>query len=133
MTTEQEELAQIRAHLRNIEALLSDVIGAYVAGTGQFKAVYADKREATHKRGAGGHHTSAEWKALKAFYEFTCLCCGRSEPEISLTKDHVIPPGQPNHTNDIRNIQPLCSTCNAAKGDKQIDYRVNFIPPESRT
>jgi 5-methylcytosine-specific restriction endonuclease McrA len=132
MPTEQEELAAIRAHLRNIEALLSDFISAYMGGLGNFKEIYKDKRAATHRRGAGGYHSPAEWKALKVFYEYKCLCCGRQEPEITLTRDHVIPPGKPGHTNDITNIQPICETCNAAKGDKAIDYRVNFIPPESR-
>ena len=118
----RDEIAAMRRSLQNIEALLFDVISAYMAGTGQFKAVYADKREATHKRGAGGYHSPAQWKALKGYYEFTCLCCRRREPEITLTRDHVKPITK-GGSNLIENIQPLCKPCNSWKHDKEIDYR----------
>ena len=73
---------------------------------------------------AGGSFTTKEWVELCAYYEFTCLCCGRCEPEIKLTADHVIPLSK-GGTNSIDNIQPLCQSCNSSKYRSIIDYRVN--------
>jgi 5-methylcytosine-specific restriction endonuclease McrA len=90
-----------------------------------------DKKRATvHRRrareqAAEGSFTDAEWSALKAFYNHTCLCCGKREPEIQLTPDHVIPLSK-GGSNFINNVQPLCRSCNSAKGDKSTDYRPRF-------
>ena len=73
---------------------------------------------------AGGSFTSREWKKLCKHYHHTCLCCGRHEPEIKLTADHVVPLSK-GGTNSIDNIQPLCQSCNSSKHRKTIDYRVN--------
>jgi 5-methylcytosine-specific restriction endonuclease McrA len=72
--------------------------------------------------GAIGKHTAEEWMALKERYHFTCLRCGRKEPEIKLTADHVIPL-KLGGTNEISNIQPLCHSCNCTKHTKHVDYR----------
>jgi len=82
---------------------------------------------AKHRRrariaGSGGSHTPAEWSALKTFYGHTCLMCGRVEPDIKLTKDHVVPIVS-GGTDDIGNIQPLCKSCNCRKHRKTIDLR----------
>ena len=69
-----------------------------------------------------GHFTAIEWSLLKASYAYTCLACGRGEPEIRLTVDHVVPLVQ-GGSNTIGNIQPLCRSCNSRKHDKTIDYR----------
>jgi 5-methylcytosine-specific restriction endonuclease McrA len=79
------------------------------------------RRRARH-RSAGKSFTSYEWSALKEYYNFTCLACGKREPEIKLTPDHVIPLGPPG-TGEISNIQPLCLSCNSSKGARAIDYR----------
>jgi 5-methylcytosine-specific restriction endonuclease McrA len=76
---------------------------------------------------AEGSHSEAEWEALKAKYTYTCLRCGRQEPEITLTRDHVIPITQ-GGSDWITNIQPLCHICNSSKNNKSIDYRVNWHP-----
>jgi 5-methylcytosine-specific restriction endonuclease McrA len=68
----------------------------------------------------GGHFTEREWKALLDKYGHKCLCCGRSD--VPLERDHVIPIGPP-HSDEIANIQPLCRSCNARKGKREIDYR----------
>lgn len=79
---------------------------------------------------AGGHFTAQEWKTLKAKYDYTCLCCGRREPEIRLTPDHIIPVTKLGSSN-IENIQLLCISCNSSKRDKIIDYRISYNQKES--
>lgn len=74
------------------------------------------------KNNNGGKITAQEWEALKAKYNFTCLCCGRQEPEIKLELDHVIPL-KLGGENTIENAQPLCGSCNKKKGTKHIDFR----------
>jgi 5-methylcytosine-specific restriction endonuclease McrA len=86
-----------------------------------------NRRIKAFRRGVPGSHTLAEWRALKAHYSYRCLCCGKSEPQIMLTEDHVIPVTKGGSDN-ISNIQPLCSPCNASKGNRRsTDYRP--LPP----
>jgi 5-methylcytosine-specific restriction endonuclease McrA len=73
-------------------------------------------------RGNGGTFRAAEWRNLKASYQNTCLCCGRTEPEIKLVPDHVIPLAL-GGKNEISNLQPLCGECNQSKGIQTTDYR----------
>ena len=83
--------------------------------------LFTNQRRA-RKLAAGGSHTEDEWQLLKAFYDYKCLCCGKCEPEIRLTRDHVIPLTM-GGADDIGNIQPLCARCNSKKNNKHIDYR----------
>lgn len=73
------------------------------------------------KRIACGCHELCEWENLKAQYNWTCPCCGKSEPEIKLTEDHIIPLSN-GGSNNIENIQPLCRSCNCKKHTKIIKY-----------
>lgn len=80
----------------------------------------------THLRRAKTKETklsASEWKEIKAFYNYACLCCGRCEPEILLTPDHIQPLTR-DGLNCKENIQPLCRSCNSSKGRKIIDYRI---------
>ncbi len=63
-----------------------------------------------------------EWNDLCAKYDYRCLGCGKQEPEIKLTADHVLPVTKHGSSN-IDTIQPLCKSCNSKKRDKVIDYR----------
>lgn len=76
----------------------------------------------TRKKSNGGLVTIQEWRELKGKYNYTCLACGKKEPEIKLTIDHVLPLSM-GGKNLIENIQPLCGSCNSSKRDKCIDYR----------
>jgi 5-methylcytosine-specific restriction endonuclease McrA len=82
------------------------------------------KRLLYHKARYSGPHkvTAEEWHSIKVKYNFTCLRCLRREPEIVLTRDHVIPISK-GGLNLADNIAPLCRRCNSAKGTKIIDYR----------
>jgi 5-methylcytosine-specific restriction endonuclease McrA len=71
---------------------------------------------------AKGDYTVDEWLELKDYYGCICLACGRSEPEVKITPDHVIPLAK-GGSNSIENIQPLCWGCNATKQARIKDYR----------
>lgn len=78
-----------------------------------------------------GRLSEEDWEKLKEKYRFACLRCGKTEPEILLTVDHVIPVSKGGLDN-IDNIQPLCYSCNVAKGIKQIDYRPARMVEEAK-
>lgn len=82
---------------------------------------YKQNRRARVK-GNGGSFTAQEWRELKKFYKYTCLRCKRQEPEIKLTPDHVLPL-KLGGSSSIKNIQPLCESCNKKKNARYMDYR----------
>jgi len=92
----------------------------WVSNPDKVRAMHQRRR--ARKKAADGSFTDVEWAALKASYDYTCLCCGKREPEIKLTVDHIIPL-EKGGSNYINNIQPLCQSCNRAKGTKTSDYR----------
>lgn len=79
-------------------------------------------RRRARKLGNGGDYTAQQWADLCTLYDYRCLCCGRQEPEIALTVDHIVPLAL-GGSNDIDNIQPLCKSCNSRKATRSIDYR----------
>jgi 5-methylcytosine-specific restriction endonuclease McrA len=85
-----------------------------------YKSICEHNRNA-RKRENGGSHTWEEWETLKAQYNWTCPCCKKSEPEITLTEDHIIPVSK-GGSNNIENIQPLCGSCNSSKKTKIVIY-----------
>lgn len=69
------------------------------------------------RKQAEGNFTIQEWENLKAQYNWTCPMCGKREPDVKLTADHIIPISK-GGTSNIENIQPLCRSCNARKGNR---------------
>lgn len=84
-------------------------------------ASYKQNRRAK-EAGNGGSFTEQEWKDLKKKFGNICLKCVISEDEVTLAADHVIPLSKGGGS-DIKNIQPLCKSCNSSKGTKSADYR----------
>jgi hypothetical protein len=78
---------------------------------------YSDRRAKLNS--AEGSYTVEEWENLKYKYKNTCPMCGRKEPEVKLTQDHIIPISI-GGTNYITNIQPLCKSCNCKKNIKSV-------------
>ena len=66
---------------------------------------------------ADGSHTVGEWMLCKIQHGNRCAECGKSESEIKLTRDHIIPLSR-GGSNYIENIQPLCGKCNCIKHAK---------------
>lgn len=99
---EKNRQGQIRRHLRTNPNYLLEGRNARIARN-------------------GGFHSQGEWETLKAQYNWTCPCCKKAEPEIKLTKDHIISLLR-GGSNNIENIQPLCSSCNSKKYTQTIRY-----------
>jgi len=74
------------------------------------------------KINAEGSHTIGEWELLKKQYNYTCPSCGRKEPNIKLSEDHIIPLSKGGSDN-IENMQPLCKNCNCKKHTKIIKFQ----------
>lgn len=61
--------------------------------------------------------TKKDWERIKKKYSYTCTACGKQEPNIKLTVDHIVPLSK-NGKHIYKNIQPLCHSCNSRKGAK---------------
>ena len=81
------------------------------------RVAFLNERRRAMKRNAEGSHTFGEWELLKRQYGYKCPLCGKQEPEIKLTQDHIIPLSK-GGSDYIENIQPLCGSCNSRKKDK---------------
>lgn len=86
------------------------------------------KHRRVMKLNAEGSHTLSQWEELKMQYNYMCLCCKKSEPEITLSEDHIIPLTK-GGSDDISNIQPLCRGCNSRKFTSIFDYRTLYKIP----
>lgn len=70
-----------------------------------------------HKRRALGPINSTEWIAKVSILKNECQSCFKTEPEVKITIDHIIPVSK-GGTNHIDNLQPLCMRCNQMKSNK---------------
>lgn len=68
-------------------------------------------------------HTKEEWLEMAAHFG-GCVRCGADEggEGVEIVKDHITPIYQ-GGSDGIANLQPLCRTCNCAKGREAIDHR----------
>jgi len=106
------------AHRKYMAAYLKEYLPRYRrANRERINASWHARR--ARVRAIGGSFTKEQWRALCKHFGNVCLCCGNRG---RLTKDHVIPIEQ-GGLNTIANLQPLCRSCNSAKGTRYIDYR----------
>ena len=112
-TYREANRSKIREHARS-----------YMRNRRMQRVIHEANRQA-RKRQAGGTFTQEEWESLCAYYNYTCLCCGKREPEIELTVDHIVPLSQ-GGSNSLGNLQPLCRSCNSRKRTRTIDYRLEW-------
>lgn len=99
----------------------------YKKNRNEYRRAHPEQRTSSnHKRRALARelivYSNQEWNDLKVLYSNCCLCCGKQEPEVKLTADHVVPLSD-GGVGTIDNIQPLCKPCNSSKGIKRTDYR----------
>lgn len=90
---------------------------------GYRRKIYNNRRYRARRMGAEGSHTLEEWEEKKKEFNHTCLMCGKAEPEITLTVDHIVPLIG-GGTDYINNIQPLCKSCNSIKRDRPMEKYV---------
>jgi hypothetical protein len=64
-----------------------------------------------------------ELAAVRAFYDFTCLKCGK-KPATSIDHVKALKEGG---QNTLENLQLLCNPCNRTKGKKEEDHRKGKI------
>ena len=64
------------------------------------------------------HHTKYQWECLLEICAFKCQKCGSTH---DITKDHIIPK-KLGGNDTIKNIQPLCRSCNSSKKTNTINY-----------
>ena len=60
----------------------------------------------------------------KKIYErdgYKCKCCGRTDDEVYLEIDHILPISKGGKS-QYNNLQTLCEECNSKKGSKFIEY-----------
>ena len=85
------------------------------------RKLFLNRKRRAKKMKVEGSHTQGEWELLKKQYGYICPACGRQEPSIILTEDHIIPLSK-GGSDYIENIQPLCKNCNSQKYTKIIKY-----------
>jgi 5-methylcytosine-specific restriction endonuclease McrA len=71
--------------------------------------------------GVGGTFSKQEWQQLLDETGHRCLSCKRTDRKLTI--DHIIPISK-GGINTIANIQPLCMPCNASKGVRSTNYRM---------
>ncbi len=66
-----------------------------------------------------GTHTNEDWEDMVSYFSDTCVRCGE---KTKIVKDHIVPIYQ-GGSDCIKNLQPLCKSCNSSKGPENIDFR----------
>lgn len=103
------------AEIANLEALCINKIEEYVARRGD--SIWEHRRKASDYVPG-----TLRYEVLKRA-RFRCELCGISADEKALEVDHIVPRNV-GGGNDVLNLQALCYSCNATKGDRDsTDFR----------
>lgn len=106
------------------EKIRQSLLKFFSKGNPNYVPYKCDDRKKIHRERLkinGGSHSIKEWETLKAQYNWTCPNCNKQEPNIKLTRDHIIAVSRGGSDN-IENIQPLCVSCNSRKSTNNIRY-----------
>ena len=88
----------------------------------EYISIHGDSKWAGKKRSTGYISGPIRYGVFKRA-KFRCELCGVSADEKALEVDHIIPRNK-NGTDDLSNLQALCYSCNASKGDSDdTDFR----------
>lgn len=60
-----------------------------------------------------------QFEILKHEYSYRCQYCGRKEPEIKLTLDHIVPISK-GGDKSLSNLTVACESCNKSKRNKKL-------------
>ena len=103
----------------------------YQSDRGRTLILIKNQKRRVSKLKIGGSYTAEEWTCKLQEYNYQCAICNKIVEEIpqdQFEKDHIIPiskwtgwaeENKPNYEgNEIQNMQPLCKSCNAIKGNK---------------
>ena len=90
------------------------------------KVLFSKEKYRLKRRKLKKIYTQGQWQDLKKRFDYRCAKCYKQEPMIKLTADHIIPitkwdlfkDSMPYECDDIKNIQPLCVSCNSRKNNK---------------
>lgn len=85
-----------------------------------------DRRKKARRRGREGGHTTDEFFWVVNCLGNKCLDCGKTfnDTDVLPTEDHI----DPNGSDNLDNIQPLCHRCNTRKSDRYIkDFRPQWF------
>lgn len=83
------------------------------------RAAYTKRRDRIAAAREIGTHSETEWFAMRLAVPY---CVGCLSTGLKLGKDHIIPVCH-GGGDGIENIQPMCSSCNSAKGSDCTDRR----------
>lgn len=113
---ERRKASLKQTHAKHYEIHREEIISRAVAYRKAHPetAIASSHTQRARKRGIEGTFTGAEWVTVKAAQNYRCLHCGKSEPEISLTVDHIVSFAN-GGSNWISNVQALCLRCNRLK------------------
>ena len=55
---------------------------------------------------------------MKAYFDHTCVRCGKSEPEVKIVKDHIVPIYQ-GGSDGLDNLQPALQALQFEQGARE--------------
>ncbi len=87
----------------------------YEANPERFKQYNRNRR--ARKRGAEGHHTSADASAILERQKHKCVYCAADLRKAGKHLDHIMPLVL-GGSNAVSNLQYLCPSCNMSKGGR---------------
>jgi 5-methylcytosine-specific restriction endonuclease McrA len=90
------------------------------------RAIQYSRKRKLRMKGIEAKLTQEDWNTLLEAFENKCFICRREEPEIKLTKDHILPISK-GGDDSFENIMVICNFCNSRKGTKGGEWYVEQL------